>query len=80
MAKSIEASSTGSTLTSCLTSFPAAECRDYESFDQKAFGRFYNLTFKLMENSETAPLDQAWRDTHPELEANWFDRKILKTF
>ena len=55
------------------------ECRDYESFDQKAFGRFYNLTFKLLENPETAPLYQAWRDTHLDLETTWRHRKILKT-
>ena len=54
------------------------ECREYESFDQKAFGRFYNLTFKLLENPETAPLYKEWRDVQFDLETTWRHRKILK--
>jgi len=53
-------------------------CRDYESFDQKAFGRFYNLTSKLLKHPETGPLYQAWCDNHLDLETTWRNRKILK--
>ena len=54
------------------------ECRDYESFDQKAFGRFYSLTLKLLEDPELAPLYREWLEAQFDLETTWRNRKILK--